>query len=215
MTRAVVKLRQITQANEKGEKSDRMTASLLSGRGSSESGLQRYEEQLCGWRVSHSPALPSLEGEGQEHSPVTPKVHREMIKDESPGSALQQKLHFTKQRQHRREALHKEGDEWLGVGLKQVGSFPTKYSHSGPPGLSPCSTLLNCCRWLGLGQQAMPVTLDSVLSVPTLSHSHICLLEGPTGPFLPWSFFQELKGGQEVSRLWVGSVDTQHFNTAP
>lgn len=95
VTRAVAKLKQITQANEKGEeKNDRVTARLLSGRGSSESGLQRYEEQLRGWRVSHSPALPSREGEGQQHSRVTPTVHYEMMKDESPGSALQQNLHF-------------------------------------------------------------------------------------------------------------------------
>lgn len=98
MTRAVVKLRQIAQANQRGEgKSDRVTVSLLPGRGSSESGLQRYEEQPSGWRVSHSPALPSLEGEGQEHSGVTPKVHYERMKGGSPGSALQQTLICIKQ----------------------------------------------------------------------------------------------------------------------
>lgn len=63
-----MKLRQESQANQKREgESDRVIARLLLGRGSCESGLQRYEEQLCGWRVSHSPALPSLGGEGQEN----------------------------------------------------------------------------------------------------------------------------------------------------
>lgn len=67
LTRAAAKLRRKGQAGQKREgESDRGTARLLPGRGSSESGLQRYEEQLCGWRVSHGPALPCLEGQGQE-----------------------------------------------------------------------------------------------------------------------------------------------------
>lgn len=68
VTRAVTKLWPERQANQRGEEeSDRVTARLLPGTGSSESGLQRYEEQPCGWRVSHSPALPSLGGEGYEN----------------------------------------------------------------------------------------------------------------------------------------------------
>ena len=66
MTTVVVKLRQEDQANQKREgESERVTAGLLPGKGSSESGLTRYEE-LCGWGVSHSPALPCL-GEDQEN----------------------------------------------------------------------------------------------------------------------------------------------------
>lgn len=89
VTRAVVKLRQVAQANQKGEgESDRVTTRLLPRRGSNESGLQRYEEQPCGWRVSHSPALPNLERKGQENPGVTPEGHSERMKGGSPGSAL-------------------------------------------------------------------------------------------------------------------------------
>lgn len=82
--------------------------------------------------------------------------------------------------------------EWAG--LEQVGIFPTKYSYSGPPRLSFCSTLKNCRRWLGArSRQSMPEALDSALSVPILSSSHICLLADFILPFLPWSFSQALK----------------------
>lgn len=46
--------------------------------------------------VESQPSSPSLGGEGQEHSEVTRKVHRERMKSESPGSALQQTLDLYK-----------------------------------------------------------------------------------------------------------------------
>lgn len=74
--------------------------------------------------------------------------------------------------------------EW--VGLEQVGIFQTKYSHSGPPGLSPCSTLKNCCRCWKAGHVRGSGLCPAC-------HSHICWLKDPTQPFLPWSFSQGLK----------------------
>lgn len=51
--------------------------------------------------------------------------------------------------------------------------------------------------------------------VPVLNHSHICRLEDPTWPFPPLEFVSGTQDGQEVSRPWVGFVDTQHFCISP
>lgn len=55
--------------------------------------------------------------------------------------------------------------------LEQVGILPAKYSHSRAPGLSPCSTLKNLCRWLGIGKETILEVLDSALCFYVLSHS--------------------------------------------
>lgn len=88
-----------------------MTARLLLGRGSSESGRQRYEEQPCGWEVSHSPALPSLE-EGQENPEpwVTPERQCE---SGSPGPAWGHTPISTRQKERAKEAPGEEGGQQL------------------------------------------------------------------------------------------------------